>query len=192
MKNTKNSFPYYLKITGVLLVITMSIAFILSFVNAVTKDVIAANEEKKTNEAVALLFPQAENAISGEAAVFAEEIANLEGFYKVNDGDKTVGFYAKVAPIGFKGAVTMLVGLDLDGKVCGVEILSHSETVGIGDKALNKDYTDRFNGIKVNGTEPDVSVDAIGGATYSSKAVKEGVRIALVAYVRSNFTDQND
>ena len=57
MKFTKKDLGTFVRITGVLLIITMSVAFLLSFVNGITKDKIAANEAAKTAEAVKALFP---------------------------------------------------------------------------------------------------------------------------------------
>ena len=104
-KITKESTMYVLKICAVLLIITMCVAFLLSFVNAVTKDTIAANEAAKISEALGGLFPSAAapeaNACSGEFG----DVVN--GFYAVKDGDAVIGYYADVSPVGFKGAVNI-------------------------------------------------------------------------------------
>ncbi len=176
-KITKESTVYVLKICAILLIITMCVAFLLSFVNAVTKDVIAANEAAKISEALGGLFPDAAtpsaNLIEGEFG----EVVN--GFYEVKDGDALKGYYADVSPVGFKGAVNLMVGLDAEGKVVGVKIISHGETVGIGDRIQNGEFLDKFVGKQdaLNG-----SVDTISGATYSSRAVVNGVDAALSAY----------
>ncbi len=175
MEKKQNDLLYYARITGVLLIITMCTAFLLSFVNAVTKDVIAENEKKETNKAISEIFVSAVN-VSTEA--LSPEGAETDEFYKVSDGGALIGYYAVVSPVGFKGDVKMIVGLDADGKVIGVKVLSHSETVGIGDKALSDPYFSGFYG-KGDG---DKLPDAIGGATYSSNAVREGVRIATAAF----------
>ncbi len=172
MEKKQNNVLYYIRLTGVLLLITMCTAFLLSFVNKITKDVIAENQQKETNKAISEIFPSAKD-IKTEA--LSPEGAQTDEFYKVNDGDTLVGYYAVVSPVGFKGDVKMIVGLDASGKVIGVKVLSHSETVGIGDKALSDSY---FSGFYGKG-DSDKLPDAIGGATYSSNAVREGVKAAL-------------
>ena len=84
----------------------------------------------------------------------------------------------------------MMVGVDTDGAVTGVSIVKNSETSGIGSKVMNNDplpsgtgVLDQFigktaaNGALAVGTD----VDAITGATVSSKGVTAGVNAALAA-----------
>ena len=175
MKIEKKDVLYFARIISVLLLITMLVALLLAFVNGITAPVIAANEEKKMTAAISELFPTASEPKT-EAATFTKEIEGLDTFYRVTDGGEGVGFCAIVVPKGFKGEVKMMVGI-VDGKVCGIRVLSHSETVGIGDKALNDGYFAGFNGI----SDPQTNVDVVSGATYTSKAVKNGVKIALEA-----------
>ena len=174
---TKASVLYVLKICAILLVITMCVAFLLSFVNAVTKDKIAANDAAKIAKALGELFPDA--ATPAATNVDGTYAAEVNGFYLVKDGENTIGYYADVSPVGFKGAVNMMVGLSTDGKVVGVKIISHGETIGIGTKIENEDFLSGFVGKEgaLNG-----SVDTISGATYSSKAVLAGVDAALGAF----------
>ncbi len=169
MSKSENKALYYIRITGVLLIITMCTAFLLSFVNGITKDVIAENERKKTAEAVSAIFV-------GATDIKTEEFNDV--LLAVKDGDKLIGYYATVAPMGFKAEVNMMVGLDTDGKVIGIKILSNSETVGIGDAAFADGYLAGFSGKAESGELPD----SISGATYSSNAVREGVAQALDAF----------
>ncbi len=175
MNKNQSKALYYVRITGVLLVITMCTAFLLAFVNGVTKDRIAENELKKTNEAVSSVFTTAADIKTEDLGITLEDV---EVFCKVLDGDTHIGYYATVTPIGFKGDVKMLVGLDTEGKVLGIKILSHSETVGIGDKAFTDGYLGEFNGVG----ESEALPDAISGATYSSNAVRNGAILAYEAY----------
>jgi len=176
-KITKESTVYVLKICAVLLVITMCVAFLLSFVNAVTKDVIAANEAAKISEALSGLFPSAAKLEATKSE--GEYSAPVNAFYGVKDGDTLIGYYADVSPVGFKGAVNLMVGLDTEGKVVGVKIISHGETIGIGTRIEDEEFLGGFVGKE---GALDGSVDTISGATYSSKAVISGVDAALDAY----------
>ncbi len=153
----------------------MCTAFLLSFVNVMTKDIIAENEQKETNKAISDIFSSAKNI---KTEVLAPKGSQTDEFYKVYDGEQIIGYYAVVSPNGFKGEVKMIVGLDHNGKVVGLKVLSHSETVGIGDKALSESY---FSGFYEKG-DGDKLPDAISGATYSSNAVREGVNTALNAF----------
>ena len=75
----------------------------------------------------------------------------------------------------------MLVGIGTDYKVKGIEILSHSETAGLGAKATDSNFKDRFKEknpyitvVKGETQSPD-EVQAITGATITSRAVASGV-----------------
>ena len=176
-KITKESTVYVLKICAVLLLITMCVAFLLSFVNAVTKNTIAANEAAKISEALVGIFSEAN---APEAAKLDGQYGDIvNGFYTVKDGDALIGYYADVSPVGFKGAVNLMVGLDADGKVLGVKIISHGETIGIGTRIEDEAFLGGFVGKE---GALDGSVDTISGATYSSRAVIAGVDAALSAY----------
>ena len=184
---TKASVLYVLKICAILLVITMCVAFLLSFVNAVTKDTIAANDAAKIAKALNGLFPEA--AAPEAVSVDGSYAAEVKGFYEVKDGETLIGYYADVAPVGFKGAVNMMVGLSTDGKVVGVKVLSHGETIGIGTKIEDEGFLSGFIGRfgslsykKGAAADEEGVVDGISGATYSSKAVIAGVGAALDAY----------
>ncbi len=77
-----------------------------------------------------------------------------------------------------KGGLHLLIGLNNDGSVCGIYVLSIGETPGLGTKVQDKSFLDKFKGI--NST--DFSIDNITGATYSSKGMKTAVTAALDAY----------
>ena len=42
------------------------------------------------------------------------------------------GYAVEVNPVGFDGAVTMMVGIDTQGNVLGISVVSHTETAGLG------------------------------------------------------------
>ena len=77
-----------------------------------------------------------------------------------------------------------VITVDADGKVTGINILSHSETAGLGAKATENSFRDRFagliQGITVSKDKAgDNSIDAITGATITSNAVYCSIEAAL-------------
>ena len=78
---------------------------------------------------------------------------------------------------GYHGTIGVMVGIGKDGGVLDIGITSHSETPGVGSKVTEPSFTDQFRGLK--GT---VAVDALSGATYSSRGVVMAVEQA-VGYV---------
>jgi Na+-translocating ferredoxin:NAD+ oxidoreductase subunit G len=49
-------------------------------------------------------------------------------------GNVTAVSYKFTAPDGYSGAINMIMGIDRDGNILGVRVLSHKETPGLGDK----------------------------------------------------------
>ena len=82
----------------------------------------------------------------------------------------------------------MMIGVDEEDIVTGVSIVDNSETPGIGSKVMGNELTangvgvlDQFTGLGVSDTPLTVgtNIDAISGATVSSRGVTAGVNAAL-------------
>ncbi len=77
---------------------------------------------------------------------------------------------------GFHGLIGVMVGVSKEGVLLDIGITSHSETPGVGSRVTGSSFTNRFQGLPAR---PGVTVDAISGATYSSKGVMSAVDQAL-------------
>ena len=171
---TENLVKYVLRLTVTLLLITGVVAAALAGVNAITKDAIAANQEKKTQDALAVVLPGVQGLqkveLTGDTGIINEVYS---------DGNS---FAVKVLPSGFDGAITMMVGIS-EGKVTGISVISHTETPGLGAVAAAQNAKgEAFRGQFV-GQEGTLAVgnqiDAMSGATITSNAVVAGVNAAL-------------
>ena len=87
---------------------------------------------------------------------------------------------------GYNGLVQISVGITSEGNLTGLGFLSISETPGLGMKAKEPDFKDQFNGMKAQKLEvtktdatADNQVQAISGATYTSKAVTGATNAAI-------------
>ena len=171
----------YLVPTVTLFVICLTATLLLGVTNSVTAPIIAdlaVETEKKSRQIVfsdAASFGEAEIAQDGTSVVAAlDEAGNVIGHVVVNTAK------------GYGGDISVMTGVDKDGKVTGVNILSHSETAGLGAKAAEQSFRDRFlglvQGITVSKDRAgDNSIDAITGATITSRAVVEAVNAAIQA-----------
>ena len=90
---------------------------------------------------------------------------------------------------GYGGNIQISVGILNDGTVTGVEMLSISETAGLGMNANTPEFKNQFADKKVDGfvvtktgAASDNEIDAISGATITSKAVTNAVNTAIVCY----------
>ena len=170
----ENLVQYVLRLTVTLLAITGLVAAALAGVNAITKDAIAANQEKKTQDALALVLPDAGNLQKQELTADAGIVSEV-----YTDGQS---YAVKVLPSGFDGTITMMVGI-ADGKVTGISVISHTETPGLGAVAAAQNAKGEAFRSQFVGQEGTLSIgnqiDAMSGATITSTAVVTGVNAAL-------------
>lgn len=178
-KTTAYAFvlPPLVKTALMLFVITAISAFILAFANALTKDPIAVNLQAKVNIALRAVLPDRDEYTLTEAAA----MGSANALYLSYTGGRLDGYAVQAAPSGYGGEITMIVGMDIDGLVTDISIIKMTETAGLGTKCKESDYLAQFVG-KHTGVaigNGDNEVDAISGATISSKAVTSGVADAL-------------
>ena len=102
---TESTVKYVLRLALTLLAITAVVAVILAGVNSVTAPRIAELNAEKTQAAIEAVLPG-----GGEEVAFTDDTGLVTTAYK---GD--AGYAIQVAPSGFNGAVTMMVGVDNDG-----------------------------------------------------------------------------
>ena len=97
----------------------------------------------------------------------------LEAFRAQNE----TGFVFQTYARGYAGLVPVMVGLDTDGFIVGIQMLSNRETPGIGDLVENPAYLALFHGLD----SPD-GVHNISGATVTVDALKNALRHAIAAF----------
>jgi electron transport complex protein RnfG len=90
-----------------------------------------------------------------------------------------------VGPRGYGGPIRMVVGLDRNGKVVGVSIVSMNETPGLGSQILErKSFLRQFVGVDASTAQADVKkLDMITGASKSSRGARNGVAAAAAVYM---------
>ena len=100
------------------------------------------------------------------------------------------GFVIETVTAGYAGDITMLIGVSKDGKVTGLVVRELSETYGLGANALtDTDFLAQF--LNTSGeAEVGTNVDAISGATVTSKAITRSINSA-VAYVTGADTSSS-
>lgn len=178
----ENTARYILRLTVTLLLICVVVAGALAGVNAITKDAIAENQLKKTQQALEVVLP----GVTGlEKLELTGQTGIVSAVYASGNN-----YAVEVMPSGFDGEITMMVGI-VDGKVTGISIVSHTETPGLGavaaaENAKGEDFRTQFAGLSgVLAVDKDGGgIDSLTGATITSRAVTAGVNAAL-EYVAS-------
>lgn len=183
---------YIIKLTVTLLVTCVVVAAALGGVNAVTEEKIDAINWANTVEAMKKVAPDATGfsdplPITDEMTAAAGSVA-LDSVYEAQANGQGVGHAIKVVASGSQGKIEMMVGVDAEGAVTGVSIVKNSETSGIGSKVMTNMPTasgvgvlSQFEGKSAADGVLTVgsSVDAISGATVSTRGVTNGVNAAL-------------
>ncbi len=178
-----------LQIVVSLLVVCVVAAGGLALTYAVTKDRIAQQDQLAKEKALSAAVPGAENFETlGTAAVSTAQQAagdvTVYGVYKGTSGQETVGYGVEVGPRGYGGPIRMVVGLDRNGKVLGVSIVSMNETPGLGSQIVERaSFLRQFIGIDAETAQADVKkLDMITGASKSSRGARNGVLAAAAIY----------
>ena len=185
----KISPKFVLKVAGTLTAIALVVAAMLGLVNSVTEGPIADINEANTKAALAAVAPEGATfepvEISDDVAAAAAQYATISEAYTMSTG----GYATKIVASGSQGNIEMIVGVDADGAVTGVSIVSNAETGGIGSKVMeNKPndagvpVLDQFIGMSGAGSLVVKSnITPISGATVSTNGVTAGVNAALAA-----------
>ncbi len=163
----------FIKLSAVLCIITLIAGLLLAGVNKITAPAIAKAEREATENAMKTLLPEADSFETSSTDKNLT-VAKKDGAF--------VGFCAKVTSSGYGGDIVMMVGIDSDMYVQGIEILSQSETAGLGAKIADNDFKKQFKGkelaelkvVKKDTNEPN-EFKAVTGATISSRAVETGI-----------------
>ena len=183
---------FVVRVAGTLTAICLVVAALLGGVNAITADKIAAINQANTEASLQAVATGADEfapiaLTDAMTATSSAAGAKLTEAYTVKAAGEAVGYAFKVVASGSQGNIEMIVGVDADNAVTGVSIVSNKETAGIGSKVMNNDplpsgtgVLEQFIGMSGAGTlTVGKNVDAISGATVSSKGVTKGVNAAL-------------
>lgn len=126
---------------------------------------------------------QARKALVADAQEF-KAIDGKKGWYAALKDGKVIAYVVPTESKGYAGAINMLAAVSVDGKVIDYAILSHKETPGLGDKAEKPDFRKRFAGkaaenLEVVKVPSDKNIQALTGATITSRAVTKGIKEAV-------------
>lgn len=175
MTKTKNSaISDFVLPIGVLLIICIVASALLAYTNSITAPIIEAAAEEAAEQARIAVMPEADGFEELQVDGLPETVT---GVYEATNG---VGYVFMLTADGYGGRDTLSItcGIDSEGKITDTQVLSHSETVGLGSKITGDDFRGQFTG-KDSNLE---GVDIIGGATFSSNYFIGAIRDAFTAY----------
>ena len=166
----------YFTPTLVLMVICFIVAMALTLTFQVTKPIIAANTKAYADAAREEVLPSS----SGSFTSVDQE--TLDGIADVYIANNKSGVVITSIEKGFGGKIIVMVGINNEGSIQGIKILEHTETPGLGTKAITKNHLSQYFGqseITNTRTSDSTKIDAISGATISSNAIYRAVENSL-------------
>ena len=184
----------------ILTLITLVAGVALGGVYEITKGPIAVAEAAAVAAAYREVFADASdfNEVADFDAEAASAFVQGAGFadddinacvQAVDSSGNPLGYVITVTShAGYGGDITFSVGITNDGTVNGYSITSISETAGLGMKATEDKFKSQFNGIPAGvyevtkATAGDNEIEAISGATITSRAMTYGVNAAIAYF----------
>ena len=158
------------KILVPILTIILAAAILLGLYNGLL-GVRKANAEKELQEKMETILPGSTTFTPEE---YTGEDANVKAVYKGENG-----YVVETDVYGYAGNITMLIGVHNDGYVTGLQIRDMEETYGLGAEALT-DWEFLAQFLRSEGdAEIGNGIDAITGATVTSKAIARSVNSAV-------------
>lgn len=200
-EKTKNTI---VKDALALFCITLVAGILLGFVYEITKDPIKKKEQESKQKAYQEVFKDAEYfeesetvtaAVAKSADILSDTKAGSdfsgitidEALEAYDSSDSLIGYVMNVTTgNGYGGEIKISLGIRVDGTVTGMEILSISETAGLGMKATESSFKNQFKDKNVDlfiysksGATSENEIDALSGATITTKAVTGAVNAGI-------------
>lgn len=163
----------------------------VALTRALTAERIAANREASAYRAVAEVAPVGhdgqllEHTVTLPAAPLLGQPRPFTAWQAIRDGDAIGMVVPVISTQGYSGRIEMLVGITARGRLSGVRVTDHRETPGLGDaiEAKKSGWIEQFRGLSAESTHlGDGGIDALTGATITSRAVTRAVHASLQWY----------
>ncbi len=155
------------------IIVTISVILLIA-VNSFTSKVVESRREEEVTSILEEIFPEMSRY-------------ELEGeVYTIYQDDIKTGYAFKASGSGYGGNIDILVGLDNDFGIIGISILSQTETPGVGSRITESSFTDQFKGLSASDialSSEGGKIDAITGATISSRAVVDAIKDKMVEII---------
>lgn len=185
-----------------MIIITAIFTFALAFLNHSTAERIALNQEIELSRKLLYIFNITPSSDKPEdiVKIFEEKISSIayeDSLIYVYHGedDEILGYAVPVNGPGLWGSVEAYVGISHDySTILGLDFISHSETPGLGGRISDDDFKEQFRGLDLTNAKdgnyivykpaPGGNVDAIAGATLTSKSVSNFINEDLDRFLK--------
>jgi len=167
----KQLFKFGLILGSICLVATLVLAVTYEITSPKIKEQFKNEEQRALREIVA------------DADTFTERSVEDIEYFEALKGERLVGYCIRINATGYSGYIRLVVGISPAGQIKGVKVLEHRETPGLGAK-INETrpgedspwFLRQFAGKSAGSLALKENIDAVTGATISSKAVTDSIR----------------
>ena len=163
-------------------VICLIATLVLALTYEITRPKIAEQLRQEEQAALKKVIPDADS--------FEPKTLGGIEYFEAMKGPDLIGYCLKVTGSGYGGYMRIIVGIDPNGVIRGVSVLEHQETPGLGSKITEVRpgetepwFPKQFTGKSAKTVAVKKNIDAITGATISSKAVTDAVRDAVISFL---------
>ena len=183
----------------ILTAITLVSGLLLGLVYEITKEPIAQSKRQAKLDAYAKVLPKAEQFEELPVFPMSQDGCRVDEVVEAKSNGQVVGYIVTTTTSeGYGGDIQISVGFLPDGTTQGIAILSIGETVGLGMNATKPEFYEQFSGKRVesfqvskNGADEEDEIDALSGATITSKAVTNAVNTGI-AYFNEELGGNNE
>lgn len=166
----------------ILSVICLAATLVLAVTYEITKPKIDAELKREEEEALAVIMPDADS--------FSEKSAGDIKYFEALQKGNLIGYCIKATGTGYTGYIRMIVGIDKDGIIKGIRILEQYETPGLGARIVEIKQGEKepwflrqFAGKSAKTVAVKKDIDAVTGATISSRAVTDAVNATVKEFL---------
>ncbi len=188
MQKDRNIMPAVL-----LSLICLVTTLLLALTNSVTAPIISALEAQAEQAQMEEIFPNGGTftpyvPTEAEEAVLSKANGNVDKIYVAKDAsDVVIGYVFISSSQGYAGPIKAAVGIDSHGTLVSCSFTAADETPGLGKKVEDDSFEGSFAGVTIDedllvSTSGNGQIDAISGATISSKGAVAAVNQATHAY----------
>lgn len=189
----KAFYKEYIYPVVILVAIAVVTTALLAVTNFISAPVIVRNQEATANAVRQELLPDADSFTQVETDLLTNDdsSAHVDSVYQADNGS---GYVITIVTKSFGGDLTMMVGLNSDGTISGVQVTNSSDTPGVGSKDAQPEYLAQYDGLS-SLTSEDVKSESsttssgatfqyISGASVSGSAIHKGVYLALEQFAQ--------
>jgi Na+-translocating ferredoxin:NAD+ oxidoreductase subunit G len=148
------------------IIVLISVSLVMVIGN-MTQAKIAGQRDAEILKQLNIIFPE------------MTDFKYLDKYYEIYAGSDIAGFAFTVKGKGYGGDINILAGIDENYNIKSITILSNTETPGLGTRIEEDAFTGQFKGLilqDIGLSKDGGKIDAITGATVSSKAVTDALR----------------